>query len=70
MILLAQSDQFKLGLLCNLLDQLAIRLRNGHSVNVQSFDEAIYMSCSVEGNPGVTPVLGTLWAAPNTYNQQ
>ena len=67
LVRLAQSDQIKLGSLCNLLDQLAIRLRNGQSIDVQSFGAAIP---SVEDNPGAEPVLGTLRAAPNTYNQR
>jgi hypothetical protein len=61
LVRLAQSDQFKLGSLCNLLDQLAIRLRNWHSIDVQSFDAAII---SVEGNPCATPVLGTCLSGP------
>jgi hypothetical protein len=36
LVCLAQSDPAALGLLFNLLDQLAGRLRNGHSIDVQA----------------------------------
>jgi hypothetical protein len=67
LVRLAQSDQVTLGLLCSLLDQLASRLRNSQSIEVQSYDTA---APSGQENPGSVPVLGTLKAAPNTYQQR
>jgi hypothetical protein len=57
---LAQSDQVILGSLCSLLDQLASRFQNSQSIAAPSGQE----------NPGSVPVLGTLKAAPNTYQQR
>jgi hypothetical protein len=68
LVRLAQTDQVRLGLLCNLLEQLTSRIRNGrHSIEVLSFDTALPLA---QENLGATPVLGTLKSAPNTYNQQ
>jgi hypothetical protein len=67
LVRLAQSDQAQLGSLCNLLDQLASRLRNGNSIAVQAFDTV--MPAGKE-NPGAMPLLGTLKATPNTYTQK
>jgi hypothetical protein len=41
LIRLAQTDQVILGLLCSLLDELAGRLRNSQSIEVQSYDTAV-----------------------------
>jgi hypothetical protein len=66
LVCLAQTDQVKLGLLCNLLEQLASRIWNGHSIEVVSFDTAMPLD---QENLGAAPVVGTLKAAPNTFNQ-
>ena len=57
----------RLGSLCNLLEQLSSRIRNGHSIEVLSFDAALPLP---QESLGATPVLGTLKSAPNTYNQR
>jgi hypothetical protein len=62
----AQSDPVILGSLCSLLDQLASWLRNSQSIEGQSYDTAIP---SGPENSGSVPVLGSLKAAPNTYQQ-
>jgi hypothetical protein len=67
LVRLAQSDPITLGSLCSLLDQLASRLRNSQSIEVQSYDTSVP---SRHENPGSLPVLGTLKAAPNTYQQR
>jgi hypothetical protein len=67
LVRLAQSDQVILGLLCSLLDQLARRLRNSQSIEVQSYNTAVP---SGQESPGSAPVLGTLKAAPNTYQER
>jgi hypothetical protein len=59
LVRLAQSDQVILGSLCSLLDS--------QSIEVQSYDTA---APSGQENPGSVPVLGTLKAAPNTYQRQ
>jgi hypothetical protein len=66
LVRLAQSDQVILGSLCSLLNQLASRLRNLQSIQVQSYDTDVPLC---KENPGSAPVLGTLKAAPNTYQQ-
>jgi hypothetical protein len=66
LVRLAQTDQVILGSLCSLLDELAGQLRNSQSIEVQSYNTAV---TSGKENPGSVPVLGTLKAAPNTYNQ-
>ncbi len=67
LVRLAQTDQVRLGSLCNLLEQLSSRIRNGHSIEVLSFDAALPLP---QESLGATPVLGTLKSAPNTYNQR
>jgi hypothetical protein len=56
----------KLGLLCNLLDQLTNKLWIGHSIEVVAFDAVMPLG---KENVGAIPILGTLKPAPNTYNQ-
>jgi hypothetical protein len=68
LVRLAQTDQVILGSLCSLLDELAGRLRNSQSIEVQSYDTADV--ASGKENPGSAPVLGTLKAASNTYTQR
>jgi hypothetical protein len=60
---LAQSDPATLCLLCNMLDQLAGR----HIIDVQAYDAVVPVG---KENPGSVPLLGTLRAAPNMYNQR
>jgi hypothetical protein len=67
LVRLAQTDQVQLGSLCNLLDQLASRIRNGHSIEVLSYDTAIPLP---QENLGATPVLGTPKPTPNSINHQ
>jgi hypothetical protein len=67
LVRLAQSDQVILGSLCTLLDQLADRLWNSQSIEVQSYNTSAPSGLE---NPTSTPVLGTLKAAPNTYQQR
>jgi hypothetical protein len=67
LVRLAQSDPMILGSLCSLLDQLASRLWNLQSIEVQPYDTAVP---SGQENPSSAPVLGTLKAAPNTYQQR
>jgi hypothetical protein len=67
LVRLAQSDPAALGSLCNLLDQLAGRLRNGQSIDVQAYHTVVPVG---KESPGSVPLLGTLRAAPNTYNQR
>jgi hypothetical protein len=67
LVRLAQSDPAALGSLFNLLDQLAGRLRNGYSIDVQAYNTVVPLG---NENPGSVPLLGTLRAAPNTYNQR
>jgi hypothetical protein len=67
LVCLAQSDQVILGSLCSLLDQLANRLRNSQSIEVQSYGTSAPSGLE---NPTSTPVLGTLKPAPNTYQQR
>jgi hypothetical protein len=66
LVRLAQSDPAALGSLFNLLDQLAGRLRNGHIIDVQAYNTVVPLG---KENPGPVPLLGTLRAAPNRYNQ-
>ena len=67
LVRLAQSDSTTLGSLCDLLEELTNRLRNSQSITVQSYDTALP---SYEENPGATPTLGTLKAAPNMYRHK
>jgi hypothetical protein len=57
LVQLAQTDPNNLGSLCNLLDQLSDRLRNGHTIDVGVFDLALPVD---QENLGNRPVLGTL----------
>ncbi len=67
LVRLAQTDQVTLGSVCSLLEQVANRIRNGHSIEVLSFDAALPLA---QENLGAMPVLGTLKSAPNTYNHR
>ena len=69
LVRLAQSNPQKLGSLCELFDQLTLRLQHGHSIMAVSFDTAMPTG-TLEHNPSSRPVLGTLQAAPNVYNQR
>jgi hypothetical protein len=67
LVRLAQSDQTKLGALCQLIDQLTHRLRSGLNIDVVSFDLSI--PANDENLPN-RPVLGTLRPAPNVISKK
>jgi hypothetical protein len=67
LVRLAQSDPTTFGSLCDLLDQLTNRLRNSQSIVVQSYGTSLPSRMK---NPGATPLLGTLKAAPNVTTQR
>jgi hypothetical protein len=67
LVRLAQSDPTTFGSLCDLLDQLTNMIRNSQSIVVQSYGTSLP---SLMKNPGATPLLGTLKAAPNVTTQR